>query len=464
MKFKVLYIAAFILVCLVGGLFGQNNALTFDGVNDCVAIGNLNTPTPQISTQFTMEAWMKPTDVAIAASGNARTYGRTIFASTAGTAKALWVTQRGTEIIVRSFSDNTAVITTTNLSLQAGTWYHVAVSVTRPGDVKLYVNGTPVVNYTGTGKTGTQATTWGSILTIGDLRPGFGGGFYGTIDEVRVWNYVRTAAEISANYDKTGLAPAVGLVGNWKLDENTGSTAYDSVSPAHNGTAQNGSVANPSPAWAPGKTLDDISLPVELSSFTATLTAENYVTVKWITQSETGVSGYYLYRSLGSEWTNAVQICEMINATNTAMQQVYQYTDNELAEDGTYYYWLQVQDLDGTTVSHGPTSVYYSSTGEAPQVPGIVAVSGIKSIYPNPITPYSVISYTLTKAADVKFKIFNSRGQMVNSFVEGFKNDGSYNSRWDGKDSSGNNCPTGIYYIKMQAGWENSMRKVVIIK
>jgi len=53
---------------------------------------------------------------------------------------------------------------------------------------------------------------------------------------------------------------------------------------------------------------------------------------------------------------------------------------------------------------------------------------------------------------------------MVNSFVEGFKNDGSYNSRWDGKDSSGNNCPTGIYYIKMQAGWENSMRKVVIIK
>ncbi|MDD3235065.1 MAG: FlgD immunoglobulin-like domain containing protein [Candidatus Cloacimonetes bacterium] len=218
-------------------------------------------------------------------------------------------------------------------------------------------------------------------------------------------------------------------------------------------------------ATALGNPLEgDEVLPVELSSFTAVLTVENYVTVQWVTQSETGVGGYYIYRSMNDDWTNAVQICEMINATNTAMQQVYQYTDNELAEDGTYYYWLQVQDLDGTTISHGPTSVYYSSTGEAPQVPGIVPVSGIKSIYPNPITPYSVISYTLTKAADVKFKIFNSRGQMVNSFVEGFKNDGSYNSRWDGKDSSGNNCPTGIYYIKMQAGKDSSMRKAVIIK
>ncbi len=209
---------------------------------------------------------------------------------------------------------------------------------------------------------------------------------------------------------------------------------------------------------------DEVTLPVELSSFTAVLSAENYVTVKWVTQSETGVSGYYVYRSLDNDWTNAVAISSMINSLNSPIQQVYQYTDKELEEDGTYYYWLQVQDLDGSSISHGPTSVYYSSTGGGVETPSVSAVSGIKSIYPNPITPYSVISYNVTKATDVRFKIYNSRGQLVNSINDGFKADGEYNTGWDGKDFSGNSCSTGIYYIKMQAGRDSSIRKAVIIK
>jgi hypothetical protein len=209
---------------------------------------------------------------------------------------------------------------------------------------------------------------------------------------------------------------------------------------------------------------DEIPLPVELSSFTAVLTVENYVTVKWVTQSETNVGGYYIYRSMDTNWTNAEAISSMIPSANSPIQQVYQYTDNELEEDGTYYYWLQVQDLDGTTISHGPTSVYFSSTGggavDTPPAP----VAGINSIYPNPITPYSVISYTLTKSADVKFKVYNSRGQLVNSFNKGFLAANDYTTGWDGNDSNGNACPTGVYYIKLQAGKDSAIRKAVIVK
>ncbi|PKN72703.1 MAG: hypothetical protein CVU50_06085 [Candidatus Cloacimonetes bacterium HGW-Cloacimonetes-3] len=207
----------------------------------------------------------------------------------------------------------------------------------------------------------------------------------------------------------------------------------------------------------------DIPLPVELSSFTAVLTVENYVTVKWVTQSETGVGGYYVYRSLDNEWMNAMAISSMIPSANSPIQQVYQYTDNELEDDGTYYYWLQIQDLDGSTISHGPISVNYS-TGSGQETPGVVQVSGIQSIFPNPITPYSVISYNLTKATDVSFKIYNSRGQLVNRFNNGFMSDGDHNTGWNGKDSKGNSCPTGIYFIKMQAGRDSGIRKAVIIK
>ena len=208
---------------------------------------------------------------------------------------------------------------------------------------------------------------------------------------------------------------------------------------------------------------NDVPLPAVLSSFTATLTAENFVTIKWVTQSETGVGGYYIYRSMDSNWVNSERISDMINSTNSPIQHIYQYTDNALVEDGTYYYWLQIQDLDGRTVNHGPTSVQYS-IGNTPNTPELLPPAGIISIYPNPITPYSVINYNITKAVDVSFNVYNSRGQMIRSFNEGQKNPGSFHIGWDGRDSSGKECPNGIYFIKMQAGRDTSIRKTIIMK
>jgi len=45
---------------------------------------------------------------------------------------------------------------------------------------------------------------------------------------------------------------------------------------------------------------NDETLPVELSSFTAVLTADFFVKLHWVTQSETGVSGFYVYRGTNS--------------------------------------------------------------------------------------------------------------------------------------------------------------------
>jgi hypothetical protein len=468
MKHKHMFVLFSLLVGFYTICFATANSVKYSGlsgspivVQDYVSIGDLS---GSITTTYTVEAWFKASELNGASNSNSN-YGYTIVSSSPDVNKyPFWLTAKGSELIVWSFTETSTPLssrTTTGANLTAGTWYHVAVTAVKGGTTKVYVNGVQKLSYTNEDK-----GTWSTGFTVGALRPApslnptF---FLGLIDEVRVWNTVRTQAEIAADMDNEIAAPLpAALKGYWRFNETAGTNAPDLASSGHNGTLKINASWNSPTSGAP--LTADIPLPVELSSFTATLTAENYVTVKWITQSETGVGGYYIYRSIDEDWANSVKISDMIEAANSTVQQVYQYTDNELAEDGTYYYWLQVQDLDGTTISHGPTSVYYSSTGEAPQVPGIVPVSGIKFIYPNPITPYSVISYTLTKAADVKFKIFNSRGQMVNSFVEGFKNDGSYNSRWDGKDSSGNNCPTGIYYIKMQAGKDSSMRKVVIIK
>ncbi|MDD2229785.1 MAG: T9SS type A sorting domain-containing protein [Candidatus Cloacimonetes bacterium] len=456
MKYKSLYIIAFILVCFVGGLFAQNNALYFDGVNDCVSISDLRAA--PITNAFTVEAWFNTKSTTLIP-GNVTTYGRTIIASSKENLPQaltpIWVSQRGTELWVFASGAIVTSIKTVGLNLQVDTWYHVAVSVGADKVVKLYVNGV----YLQSGVTANPALNWEFQFTIGDLRPDKKIPFWGTIDEVRVWNYVRTPAEIGANYDKTGLAPTAGLVGNWKLDESTGSTAYDSVSPAHNGTTQNGTVVNPTPPWVPGKTLDDISLPVELSSFTAVLTAGNYVTVKWVTESETALLGYRMYRNDTFDQATALSITPiMIGATNTSTTQTYSITDTEVLTGSTYYYWLESIDMDHTTF-HGPVSVNYEST-VAPVLP---EQTNMNNAYPNPFKVNNSTNIEVTVKAGEKgnVTIYNILGQVVKDFPV---NEGINSLNWNGNDSKGNACSNGIYFYKLATPSMNITKKMIIVK
>lgn len=205
------------------------------------------------------------------------------------------------------------------------------------------------------------------------------------------------------------------------------------------------------------------TLPVELSSFTATLNAQNNVSLMWVTQSETGVNGFYVHRGSDNLLANAEVVSPLISATNTSQQQVYLFSDSEISESGTYYYWLQVQDLDGGIAYHGPTSFVYENNGNS-GTPNIPLTTELKGIYPNPFNPDATISYGLAKQGEVNISVYNPRGQLVRSFREGIKAAGNYNLRWNGTDDSGRTCGTGVYYIKMQAGKDSYMRKAVLLK
>lgn len=206
----------------------------------------------------------------------------------------------------------------------------------------------------------------------------------------------------------------------------------------------------------------DATLPVELSSFTVTMNAYNAAVLTWVTQTETGVNGFYIYRGTTDILSEAVMVSSLIPATNTSQTQVYRYSDSELYGPGTYYYWLNASDMDGTESFHGPITLVYE-TGENP-TPTIPKLTELKSIYPNPFNPSANISFGLAKSSDVEFKIYNSRGQMVRNMALGVKDAGTWNLVWNGTDNNGRAVPTGIYYIQMQAGKDSFIRKAVMMK
>ena len=127
-------------------------------------------------------------------------------------------------------------------------WAHLAVTYDGTA-VRLYVNGTMRAMKTSPGNMLATARTQ---LTIGGNPRG--AYFNGYIDEFRVWNVARTAAEISGAMSHTLTGAETGLVGYWKFDESSVNSAADSVTTAghtkHNGTLMS-TMASQLPTFIP---------------------------------------------------------------------------------------------------------------------------------------------------------------------------------------------------------------------
>ncbi|MCB5251685.1 MAG: T9SS type A sorting domain-containing protein [Candidatus Cloacimonadaceae bacterium] len=205
------------------------------------------------------------------------------------------------------------------------------------------------------------------------------------------------------------------------------------------------------------------TLPVELSSFTAAVTGQNTVRISWVTQSESNLYGYYIYRGSSSELSVSSLISDLIAPANTPSQNYYVYMDNEISESGEYYYWLYSQEIDGSGTYHGPIFVQVEmDAGQG--LPAIPLHTGLRNIYPNPFNPSTTISYQLEDSGQADISIYNARGQKVQSYSRHHATPGYFNLLFDGKDTSGSSLSSGVYHVVMISGKQVSNQKIVLLK
>jgi len=210
---------------------------------------------------------------------------------------------------------------------------------------------------------------------------------------------------------------------------------------------------------------DDATLPVTLSSFTATVSSQALISLQWITESESNILGFNIYRSENPNLVNAIKLnASFIEGTNTSNQHTYRFYDNEFEPNTTYYYWLESAEIGNSSSFFGPISVVTGSDEEVIPPSETVGVSGIVEVYPNPFGPNTDIAYKLNDTADVMIDIYNLKGQLIRSLVNGTKAGGTHHIGWDGRDNNGNRCSGGLYYARMQAGGINSLYKLTLVK
>lgn len=110
------------------------------------------------------------------------------------------------------------------------TWFHVATTYDGATTTHAYVNGADKGTKTLTG----QLASTTSTLSVGGTSGNHN--FIGAIDEVRVWNVARTAAQIQQTMSVRLTGNEAGLVGYWRFDEGTGTTVRDSSTKGISGT------------------------------------------------------------------------------------------------------------------------------------------------------------------------------------------------------------------------------------
>lgn len=181
-------------------------------------------------------------------------------------------------------------------------------------------------------------------------------------------------------------------------------------------------------------------IPVELTSFNADVNS-NSISLLWSTASELNNMGFELFR-------NGNKIIFIEGIGNTTETQSYSYTDQNLMP-GIYNYKLEQIDYDGTRTISGELTIYLT----------IPETFSLEQNYPNPFNPVTNITFSIPISSEVVIRIYDILGEEVTTLISGSYSAGTHTVQWDAGD-----LPSGMYLCSLQAGDEQRVIKLLLMK
>lgn len=235
-------------------------------------------------------------------------------------------------------------------------------------------------------------------------------------------------------------------------------------------SAQPWVLANPTPGNVNNnQSLADMSLPVQLTSFTAQA-GDGYVGLSWITAAEVNNMGFILERcedgdSSFSEIASYLSTPALTGQGNTSRETRYAYRDETVFNGITYLYQLVDVDMDGIRTTHPSVS----ATPNAVRIdrdkkigPEIPEDFRLMQNYPNPFNPSTRIRFQLPRDDLISIRIYNLTGQLITSIFQGELTAGSYELEWTARNSRGITLPAGVYFLLFNSTHFYAARRMVL--
>jgi hypothetical protein len=200
----------------------------------------------------------------------------------------------------------------------------------------------------------------------------------------------------------------------------------------------------------------DTPLPVQLTSFKASVLSRGGVSLTWTTASEINNYGFEVQCALnGSEQFAVVPGGFIPGQGTTLVKHEYSFIDGSTG-NGSRTYRLRQIDLDGSSHFSEPVHVGAVTAVTNTDLP---FRTQLFPNYPNPFNPSTTIRYGLPNRSHVMLTIFNSVGQQVALLQNEEQAAGYHQVQFDGTDLS-----SGVYFYRLQAGSFVETRKFLLLR
>jgi len=354
-----------------------NYALNFDGLSDYVEIPDNALLSGGAGKSITVETWVKPDVV----SGTRPLVQKFLDGGTKDW--GMQIADGTIEVGIESNADNWLM---TGGNVSAGGWTHIAFSFDNPSNVaKLFVNGIEI---------GQQSLTKDmpdSRAVIRFARHGYATQYLdGEIDEVRIWNYARSAGEVAANMNLQLNGNESGLIGYWNFNEGSGQSAGDASgngNPARLGSASSSDSGDPQ--WVVSTVPQGSATPA--LQITSPNGGESWQvgssqTITWSAQGTVADVKLEYSTDNGSSWATI--------ANSTANDGNYGWTIPNAVSNQCLVRISEAEDGDPSDVSNGVFAIVSSGGGSTS-----LSFQPIQDAYVKSSTPASTFGTTATLRA-----------------------------------------------------------------
>ena len=121
-------------------------------------------------------------------------------------------------------------------------------------------------------------------------------------------------------------------------------------------------------------------------------------------------------------------------------------------------------EFDPRVISERPGIVYVGSSDADDGEPVLPSINNLSQNYPNPFNPATTIRYSLKESGEVHIAVFNILGQKVRSLINESRPAGENTAVWDGKDNSGSEVASGVYFYRIHSGALDETRKMLLMR
>jgi len=153
----------------------------------------------------------------------------------------------------------------------------------------------------------------------------------------------------------------------------------------------------------------------------------------------------YYYQTTSKEY---VEFLRDNNHTNTLGQEVYDA-------------WANNGRSTPVVVAQQSAILDVSAAPDDHVVPRITTLA---QNYPNPFNPQTWIDFSLPVGQTVSLRIYDERGMLVRTLIDGPAPEGDNQVLWDGKDNSGRGVASGVYHYVLKSNSGDLRHKMTLIR